>query len=784
MRNILILAFAIFTFGALHGQVDFNIESLANVDIGEAGNDVWGFVDSNGIEYAIMGSQTKTTIFSLEDPTNPIERIAISGASSVWRDIKHFDNYLYVVADEGTDGLLIIDMTNAPEDITFKFWTEDPNNTGYGTLRACHNLYVNDDGYCYLTGCGIGNGGILILDIKTDPLNPTYVGDMTDDYCHDVYVQDDLMYTSEIYRGEFGVYDVSDKTNPIRLARQATTMLFTHNAWASHDGKYLFTTDERGNSYVDSYDISDLNNIQRLDQFQPATTAGQGVVPHNTHYLNGYLYTSWYTDGMVIMDANRPDNLVQVGAYDTYFGPNGGTSGCWGAYPFLPSGLLLASDRSTGLHILQPQIERASYLEGTVVDKATGLPINGATVQVLGESQDMSDTDGAGFFKAGVAKAGMYEVTGTHPDYMASSTNIELTSGEVTEVIIELEKLVTISIAGSVLTDEDGSPIEGASVVAISDSRVIDFTTDGNGLFTLEVFNEEYAIYAGAWGYQEQELLGFNPSNSGPLEFRLVQGYKDDFVLDQGWTVNSTAATGIWVRDTPIATFSNQGLSNQGSDIATDLGTQAYITGNGGGGAGEDDVDDGNTILTSKPMDLSNLLNPGVSFEYYFYNAGGETTPDDELTITLSTPTDSYSESYSNNTNGWIPKQIAIPSNWTDLSAVTISYATEDLATSGHLVEAGVDVFLAIEGVSSTKELLKKEYTVYPNAFSNFFSIQVEEEGLNQYKIYNIKGQLVLTGQLQGSQTTVNTPNLDAGTYFIQLFGEDGRTAGTQIVKQ
>jgi hypothetical protein len=77
------------------------------------------------------------------------------------------------------------------------------------------------------------------------------------------------------------------------------------------------------------------------------------VVPHNTHVIGNYLVTSYYTDGVTIVDASDPYNLIEVAYFDTspqYEGD--GYNGCWGAYPYLPSGLILATDRQNGLHVL------------------------------------------------------------------------------------------------------------------------------------------------------------------------------------------------------------------------------------------------------------------------------------------------------------------------------------------------------------------------------------------------------------------------------------------------
>ena len=40
----------------------------------------------------------------------------------------------------------------------------------------------------------------------------------------------------------------------------------------------------------------------------------------------------------------------------------------WGVYPWLPSGLIIASDIEEGLYVLQPNYVRGAYLEGSIRD--------------------------------------------------------------------------------------------------------------------------------------------------------------------------------------------------------------------------------------------------------------------------------------------------------------------------------------------------------------------------------------------------------------------------------
>ena len=58
-----------------------NIELISNLDDHHSAGytDIWGYVDSNGNEYALMGVGGGTAIISLIDPTDPTEVVFIPG---------------------------------------------------------------------------------------------------------------------------------------------------------------------------------------------------------------------------------------------------------------------------------------------------------------------------------------------------------------------------------------------------------------------------------------------------------------------------------------------------------------------------------------------------------------------------------------------------------------------------------------------------------------------------------------------------------------------------------
>ncbi len=322
-------------------------------------NDIWGYTDENSREYAIMGLENGTTIVDVTDPNNTEELFFIEGVFSVWRDIKTFNHHAYITHDYTPDtsgfGLLIIDLNNLPNSIDTLTITQIDTFE----YRRAHNIFIDENGFAYLFGSNLFNGGAIILDLNNDPKAPEYAGSYSTEYIHDGFVRGDTMWTSEINAGQFAVVDVSNKLNPSILSIQETPNRFTHNCWLSDNGKVLYTTDERPGAYVTAYDVSDLSDINELDRYQ--SSPGFDVIPHNVFVKGKYLYISYYKDGLIVIDASDPKSLKQIGFHDTspQFPSGDGFQGCWGVYPYLPSGNIIASDREEGLYVFTIKNEQS-----------------------------------------------------------------------------------------------------------------------------------------------------------------------------------------------------------------------------------------------------------------------------------------------------------------------------------------------------------------------------------------------------------------------------------------
>lgn len=312
----------------------------------------WGWVSPDGREYALLGTYTGTAIIDLNvSPVREIAHIPGPAASCAYREIKTYKHYAYIVS-EGGRGVQIVDLSQLPD--TAILVREFNYTSGSRNTLRSHTVTLAD-GYLYLNGSANWSpGGVLIFSLRNDPTNPQYVGQFQPQYIHDSFVRNDTLYAAAIYSGG-GLYvvDIRDKANPqiIRFIRYSGSG--THHAWASiNGGRYAFTTDEIGS--VNNLKIWDLMNLGPGPPYTPVAqyAASPLDIIHNVHGRGNYLYISHYSAGMRVVDVHNPATPVEVGWYDSYPGQSGSFNGCWGVYPYFPSGRWIGSDMQTGLYVL------------------------------------------------------------------------------------------------------------------------------------------------------------------------------------------------------------------------------------------------------------------------------------------------------------------------------------------------------------------------------------------------------------------------------------------------
>lgn len=763
---------------------DFNLQLRGEISYPYSCASIWGYVDTDGTEYALVGTYEGVSIVDVSDPDNPEIKFDVAHTPNLWREIKTYGHYAYATNEVG-DGLLIIDLSDLPNSVsktTFKYTDESGN-----VQQTGHTLWIDEFGKLFIFGGSYGIGGATIFDLTVDPVTPPFLGSYQQQYIHDGYVRGDTLWASEIYAGKLELVDVSNPANPVPLASVSTPSFFTHNSWPTKNNKYAFTTDEVDNSFLAAYDVSDLSNITEVDRVQ--SNPGSGSIVHNVHLYNDqFAYTAYYKDGVVLFDVSKPDNMIEVGSYDTDPQESGGGyGGTWGVYPYLPSGNIIVSDLYTSttngkLTIFTPTYVSASWLEGTVTDAVTTSPINNAYVQILSTSEtDYSDLSGT--YKTGTGIPGSYTVVISRAGYLTKELeNVTLTSGVTTILDVALTPLVSATITGTVVDSATNELLEGAQVFlrALNIGLTYEVTTDINGSFSIaSIYEDSYDVFAGKWGYHEDAVINTTLNqSSGPINLKIAKGYYDDFILDNDWVVSGNAATGDWERGEPVGTTSGASLYNPDFDIASDYGNFCFVTGNGGGDAGFDDVDNGKTILTSPVMDLSDYESPVVSFYSWFANGGGSGAANDTLTISLSDGTTTVDiAKIKNPMFQWVYHEYNVGDFITPNSSMKIIFSTIDLASTGHLLEAAIDKFQVRNGFA-TGVSVPVEFqdccSTYPNPFSNAntFSYNIGSQTFSTafLKVYTILGQEVESYPIHTTAGTINWGNnLAEGVYLMKL---------------
>ena len=373
-----------------------NVDLVAHVPLPTSadGSDVWGHVDLNtGIEYAIMVYEDGTRVYSLENPASPQLVGHVKGKDTSWRDVKvlqYFDKalsvyqaYAYVTSEE-TDGIQVINLNNLPESITLQQAEFD--------MPTSHNVYISNVDYSLNTPVGnlepklqiVGGsrfGGAFTTYDLTSPAKPersfnTPISSRTN-YTHDAtsMLLDDERATRDCTNAVDGacdvfidfnedqirIWDATNTTNTKLLGSVSYDEVrpdqrYVHSGWWHENKRYVYAHDEFDETYgslnttVRVLDLADLTNPVIVGKW----VSDNPTIDHNGFVRGNRYYMSNYERGLTILDISDPVNPVEVGYFDTFISSNNASfNGAWGAYPYLPSGLILISDINSGLYVLR-----------------------------------------------------------------------------------------------------------------------------------------------------------------------------------------------------------------------------------------------------------------------------------------------------------------------------------------------------------------------------------------------------------------------------------------------
>jgi choice-of-anchor B domain-containing protein len=361
---------------------------LSRADLGLSFvNDMWGWTDPRTRrDYALVGGTEGTVIVDITDPKRPdivgtLPAHTLDPQRPFWRDIKVFDDHMFVVSEQLGHGLQVFDLTQVRgvtgDPVVF---TETAHYDGFSTS---HNININEDtGFLYAVGarnldrslnCA---GGLHMVDID-NPSNPAFAGCFAEHgYIHDtqcvVYSGPDTDYqgreicfnSNAASDGNFvSIVDVTDKSNPVALARVPyPNDGFSHQGWLTEDQRYFLHGDELDEvshgigTTTRVWDVRDLDDPTLIGVFENDTTS----IDHNLYTEGRFAFASNYTSGLRIYDLRRvgEGTLSEVAYFDVYPENDNATfeGGTWSNFPYFRQKKIVAvSSIDRGLFVLRPR---------------------------------------------------------------------------------------------------------------------------------------------------------------------------------------------------------------------------------------------------------------------------------------------------------------------------------------------------------------------------------------------------------------------------------------------
>jgi choice-of-anchor B domain-containing protein len=615
-----------------------------------SGADSWGYTSPSGREYAIICLSDGIAWVEVSDPGAPVIVDTLPAVSSLWRDVKIYEDFAYYVS-EGGDGVQIVDMSQIDAGIV-----TNVGSVNDGGTTGSHNVAINEDsGWLYQIGGGSDPiEGLRFYDLS-NKANPSYEGQWNSRYIHDAQI---VTYTSGPFAGKeiafcfsedtsggvnpgVDILDVTNKNN-VQTISQLTysSPVFSHQGWLSPDRNTLYINDELdeinfgGTTLTRVIDVSDLTQPVQVGTF----TSGSSAIDHNLYTKGNLIFEANYRSGLRVFDASNPTSPVETAFFDTYPADDGvDFNGLWNVFPYFDSGTIIGSDLERGLFIWRlgdPELVLTPASLPELVSPG-GAPIDVAITVEPGNSLD------------------------------ASTPTLYVDSGS--------------GFVASPLTDQGGGTWSGNFPVLACGQGVTWYVSakTAQGTTWTGPPGAPSAVYAAT------------------AATSVVTVIDEDLESNPGWIVGASgddASTGIWTRVDPI------GTSAQPEDDHTPGGTDCYVTGQGffGGGLGDDDVDGGKTTLRTNVFDLSGG-DATIRYWRWYSNVAGGSPGADIFEVDISnngggswSSVEVVGPTGDDTLGGWIQHSFLV----SDVIAPTGNMQMRFIASDegdGSIVEAGID---------------------------------------------------------------------------------------------
>lgn len=759
-RSLLLAALGLLAFsGAASAQITSsrNLTFHANKNDyppGMGGNgyaSCWGYVHGDGREYAIIGATNGTAIYNVSNVDSVYQVGWIPGKSSLWREMKSYRNWIYVVTEafnpNGTDGLIpigvqIIRMTDPEHPVLAATYAGTFNRSHTVSVDTTRALLICNGTNLFTPPSGQQYRGMRILSLAS-PEAPVEVGHWpptgfnTNNYVHDSVPIGNRLYVSSVYAGTERILDFSNPANITEITSWTyPNAFYTHNAWPDPSGNFLYVTDEQNGQTLRVFNITNPMTPQVAYEYTPNPNS----IVHNAHVKGNELYLASYTEGTRVLDISDPAHPAEFAFSDTYPGASGGFAGVWGVYPYFPSGTLIASDMQTGLYVFTP-VRNYGIIRVHVKDSASSQSLAGADVHLTTQGDSLATTgDGVVVF---APSPGSHTVEVRKFGYYTATASTMVNAGDRDTIEVSLVQRPLGAYNGSVLDAGTSNPLLDA-LVTLSYTPLYD-NTDASGAFSFSgVPSDNHHVTVQAAGHVP---IAFNrdiDASSPPQTIKLVPASTwDAFESAGSWVVGGgdvpIATSGTWTRVEPRGT----GLPAPGTDTHlisrgpaiesygsikppaqihhgseeskgaypgevqpeydhTPLGTMCYVTGQGGPDStliDENDVDNGQTSLTSPAYNLTSIADPVIGFWWWLYADGGV---DDNLRVLLSPDNGAnwYEALYLIGMhNQWQEAAIHVADYITPTAQTKVRFAARDGGTAS-VVEAAIDDVILYSGTT------------------------------------------------------------------------------------
>jgi len=372
MHKLYILVFFLFTVFTINAQQSMNMEllakwnntSLPKIDGDQLWSDIGGYYDSiNKKEYAILLGNDSFYFFDITEPTQTKLVTVFNGYStkSINRDVEVCGHYAYFVSERSGSlgGLQILDLQYLPDSVHEVYRSNDLSVQAHTVFieAVSKRLYICQNSK------KMGFSALDVLSIE-NPEQPTFLaslqvpvnglGSPQFNQVHEMFSRNDTVYLS-CYEAGLYIMDLRNLSNQklLSVINNYPQRGTNHSSWLNEKGDKIMFTDENLGSPIKIFDIKDISNPKQVVYFNSHPNA----LPHNAYWKNNMAVVSSYEDGVYVYDLTDPNNPKKHAYYDTYTlnadGIFTGFHGCWGVWPYLPSGNIIASDISEGLFVLK-----------------------------------------------------------------------------------------------------------------------------------------------------------------------------------------------------------------------------------------------------------------------------------------------------------------------------------------------------------------------------------------------------------------------------------------------